>query len=83
MARLQCISPIDGKIFAERDTLDLSCAQDVVARVRAAQPAWAARPLQERIDLVLAGIAAVGAMNDVVVPELARMMGRPKRTRRT
>ena len=40
---------------------------------------WAARPLAERIALVEAGVAAVGAMNDEIVPELAHQMGRPVR----
>lgn len=74
-----CISPIDGLVYAERPTLTLEAARDVVSATRAAQPAWAARPLQERIDLVMAGVAAVGAMNDEIVPELAHMMGRPVR----
>ncbi len=74
-----CISPIDGSVYAERPTLTLEAARDVVNATRAAQPAWAARPLQERIDLVMAGVAAVGAMNDEIVPELAHMMGRPVR----
>ncbi|SEG60801.1 Acyl-CoA reductase [Thalassococcus halodurans] len=74
-----CISPIDGSVYAERPTLTLEAARDVVSASRAAQPAWAGRPLQERIDLVMAGVAAVGAMNDEIVPELAHMMGRPVR----
>ncbi len=76
---LKCISPIDGSVFASRETLDLDAARAEVAAVRAAQKAWAARPLQERIDLVMAGVAAIGAMNDEIVPELAHMMGRPTR----
>ncbi len=76
---LNCISPIDGSVYASRETLDLDAARAEVAKVRAAQKAWAARPLQERVDLVLAGVAAVGAMNDEIVPELAHMMGRPTR----
>ncbi|QYX56303.1 aldehyde dehydrogenase family protein [Roseovarius sp. SCSIO 43702] len=79
MTTLQCISPIDGTVFAERETLTPDAASDAARRARAAQPAWAARPLQERIDLVMAAVAAVGAMNDEIVPELARMMGRPVR----
>ena len=74
-----CISPIDGSVYAERPTLTLDAARDVVGRADAAQSDWAARPLQERIDLVMAGVAAVGAMNDEIVPELAHMMGRPVR----
>ncbi|MHA6345402.1 aldehyde dehydrogenase family protein [Roseivivax sp. CAU 1761] len=76
---LHCISPIDGSVFAERPVLSREEGAAAAARARAAQPAWAARPLEERIDLVLKGIEAVGAMNDEVVPELARMMGRPVR----
>ena len=45
----------------------------------AAQGSWAARPLADRIALVREGIARLRDMNDEVVPELARMMGRPVR----
>lgn len=76
---LQCISPIDGTIFAEREALSLNEAENAVSKARFAQAAWAARSIQERIDLVMAGVAAVGKLNDVIVPELARMMGRPVR----
>jgi len=79
MQTLKCISPIDGSVFATREVLSVEAAQEVATRARAAQVAWAARPLQERIDLVMAGVAAVGAMNDEIVPELAHMMGRPIR----
>ncbi|MFK7938493.1 MAG: aldehyde dehydrogenase family protein [Roseovarius sp.] len=76
---LKCISPIDGSVFAEREVLSVEAAREVADKARAAQVAWAARPLAERIALVQAGVAAVGAMNDDVVPELAHMMGRPVR----
>ena len=79
MTVLTCISPIDGSIVAQRNTIALSQAQESIAKMRDAQIAWAARPLQERIDLVMAGVDAIGAMNDEIVPELARMMGRPIR----
>lgn len=76
---LQCISPIDGSVYAERAVLSGPEASAVAACARAAQKDWAKRPLQERIDLVMAGVAAVGEMNDVIVPELAHQMGRPVR----
>jgi len=76
---LKCVSPIDGSVYAERDTLSRDVAFEVAGQARAAQAAWAARPLRERVDLVMAGVAAVGAMNDEIVPELAHMMGRPVR----
>ncbi len=76
---LTCISPIDGSVFAERPVLSAEEAFASAERAKDAQQAWAARPLQERIDLVMAGVAAVGAMNDEIVPEIAKMMGRPVR----
>ena len=76
---IRCISPIDGSVYAERPVLSAQDAQAAVARGRTAQPAWAARPLAERIALVQDGVANVGAMNDDIVPELAHQMGRPIR----
>ena len=79
MTMLRCISPVDGSVYAERPALDHAAAAQAVDHARAAQKDWAARPLQTRVDLVLAGVAAVGAMNDQIVPELAWQMGRPVR----
>ncbi|SLN14640.1 Betaine aldehyde dehydrogenase [Pseudoruegeria aquimaris] len=76
---LTCISPVDGSVYAERETLTAAQAGALCERLAAAQKAWAARPLQERIDLVLRGVANVGAMNEEIVPELAWQMGRPIR----
>jgi acyl-CoA reductase-like NAD-dependent aldehyde dehydrogenase len=76
---IRCISPIDGSVYAERETLSTDAAQAVVARAKTAQTEWAARPLADRIALVQAGVAAVGAMNDDIVPEIAWQMGRPVR----
>ena len=76
---LKCISPIDGSVYAERPVLSLAEAEAAVARARAAQAEWAARPLAERVALVEAGCARLTAMQDEVVPELAHQMGRPVR----
>ena len=76
---ITCISPIDGSVYAERETLTRTQADAAVARAKSAQTAWALRPLADRIALVQAGVAAVGAMNDDIVPELAHQMGRPVR----
>ena len=79
MNEITCISPVDGKVFATRNTLSFKDAKDEIQRLRAAQSAWSARPLSERISLVMAGVEAIGKMNDQIVPELAKMMGRPVR----
>lgn len=79
MTTLKCISPIDGSTVAERPVLTPPEAKETAARAKAAQKAWAARPLAERIALVSKGVEIVGSMNDEIVPELARQMGRPIR----
>ncbi|SEP95530.1 aldehyde dehydrogenase family protein [Thalassovita taeanensis] len=79
MKTIKCISPIDGSVVVERPALSADAAAQTVARGKAAQKAWAARPLSERIALVMKGVENVGAMNDDIVPELARQMGRPVR----
>lgn len=76
---VKCISPIDGSLYAERETLSNDAAHAAVARAKLAQVAWAARPLNERIALVKAGVEKVGEMNDKIVEELAWQMGRPVR----
>ncbi len=76
---IRCISPVDGRVYAERPALSAEDARAAVARARAAQPAWAARPMDERIAIVRAGVAALNAMKDRVVEELAWQMGRPVR----
>ena len=79
MAEISCISPIDGAVVAVRRGMDAAAATATIKAARAAQTAWAARPLDERIALVNAGVKALGAANDEIAPELARMMGRPVR----
>lgn len=79
MTEIRCISPIDGAVVATRQSVDVAVATKMIEAARAAQTEWAARPLDERIALVNAGVAALGAVNEVIVPELARMMGRPVR----
>lgn len=76
---LKCISPIDGSVYAERPVLSLVDAGAAADRARAAQSGWAARPLDERIGLVMAGVTKIGEMNDEIVSELAWQMGRPVR----
>ena len=79
MTEIRCISPIDGSVVATRKTIDRHAATATINAARAAQLGWSARPLDERIALVMAGVEALGAANDEIVPELARMMGRPVR----
>ncbi len=79
MTMIQCISPVDGSVYAERQALNYDEAVAAVARARKAQKAWAARPLEERIQLVLKGVEKLNQMEEKVVEELAWQMGRPVR----
>ena len=76
---LQCISPIDGSVFAERPVIEPAAAREILATARDAQRAWAARSLADRVAVVRAGVARLGEMQAEMVPELAHMMGRPVR----
>ena len=77
VARL--ISPIDGSVYAERTCLDLGQVQAVVSAARQAQTGWAALTIAERARYCSAALAALAAMNDELVPEIAWQMGRPVR----
>ena len=79
MTTIQCISPIDGSVYAEREAASFETAKAAIARGRAAQKDWARRPLEERVQLVLKGVARLNEMVDEVVPELAWQMGRQPR----
>lgn len=79
MKPIELISPVDGRVYARRMPLAPAEAQAMVARARAAQKGWAARPLAERVALVRAGVARLIGMKDLLVEELAWQMGRPTR----
>ena len=79
MTMIQCISPVDGSVCAERKAMGFDEASAAIDRARKAQKDWARRPLEERVQLVLKGVARLNEMADEVVPELAWMMGRPVR----
>ena len=79
MSTLDCISPIDGSVYASRPVLTLAAAKDAAARARTAQPGWAARPLAERVTLVRRAVEIIGTQTDRMTTELAHQMGRPVR----
>lgn len=76
---LKLVSPVDGSIYAERPVAEQADVEQRLARARKAQQAWSKEPLEKRVEVVRAAIAALRAMNDAIVPELAWSMGRPIR----
>lgn len=79
MSTLKLVSPVDGSIYAERESATLEAAKAAVVAARAAQKAWSRRSLGERVSIVQGFVAALLAMKDQMVPELAWQMGRPVR----
>jgi len=76
---VQIISPVDGRVFAERQYADIVQIEQALAAATAAQAQWKRRPLSERATFCSAAVDAMLAMKDDIVPELAWQMGRPVR----
>jgi acyl-CoA reductase-like NAD-dependent aldehyde dehydrogenase len=79
MNDIVCISPIDGRELARRPAATDKEVEAALIAARAAQREWRGRPLAERAATVETFLAAMLAMSEEVVPELARQMGRPVR----
>tara|TARA_R110002096_G_scaffold312150_19_gene506576 strand:- start:6160 stop:7542 length:1383 start_codon:yes stop_codon:yes gene_type:complete len=79
MTTLTCTSPIDGSVFATRETHSFADVQQMLDTARAAQQLWSQRSISERSAIVLKAIDALAAVNDEITLEIAHMMGRPVR----
>lgn len=79
MATLTCTSPVDGSIFATRETHSSDDVKALLAKARGAQKDWAKRSISERSAIVLKMLDALEAKNDDITVEIAHMMGRPVR----
>ncbi|MBZ9781581.1 aldehyde dehydrogenase family protein [Pseudomonas sp. REP124] len=78
-ATIQLISPVDGRIYAERPYADAGQIEQALTAATSAQAQWKLRPLSERAAYCSAAVDAMLAMKDDIVPELAWQMGRPVR----
>jgi acyl-CoA reductase-like NAD-dependent aldehyde dehydrogenase len=76
---LQLISPVDGRVYAERQCADATQIEQALTAAATAQAQWQRRPLSERAAFCSAAVDAMLAMKDDIVPELAWQMGRPVR----
>ena len=78
-AKIQLISPVDGRVYAERPYAAAAQIEQALAAAASAQAQWKRRPLSERAAFCNAAVDAMLAMKDQIVPELAWQMGRPVR----
>lgn len=79
MGEVVCISPIDGSEVARRARATSAEIDAALAAARKAQAEWMRVPVKERAAVMLRFLDAMRALNDEIVPELARQMGRPVR----
>ena len=76
---VKIVSPVDGRVYAERALAGVAEIEAVVALARHAQMRWREAALAERAAGLTRFIDALLGMNAEIVPELAWQMGRPVR----
>jgi acyl-CoA reductase-like NAD-dependent aldehyde dehydrogenase len=74
---IQCISPVNNELYAERPTASEEQIESTFQNARQAQEQWAERPLAERATIVTGAVDAMLAMREDIAQELAWLMGRP------
>lgn len=76
---LRCVSPVDGRVYAERPVASDAAITAALRAARDAQRDWRRLDIARRAELCSAFVDAMLAMKDEIVPELAWQMGRPIR----
>ncbi|MGI9276485.1 MAG: aldehyde dehydrogenase family protein, partial [Endozoicomonas sp.] len=77
MNKIQCISPVDGSLYAERPVSGTAQVEALIARSKTAQRGWAQLSVAERCALCSAAVDAMAGMKERIAEELAWQMGRP------
>jgi len=73
------ISPVDGRIYAQRALAGGEDIETALAKAEAAQAKWASTDIATRRQLIAAMLAIIDPQRDAIVEELAWQMGRPVR----
>lgn len=77
MAILQCISPVDSRVYVERPTATAAEIGLTLSRSTAAQKRWQTTPLSVRQTLCSQAVDAFVANKQDIACELSWQMGRP------
>lgn len=75
--RLQCISPIDGTVYAERAYAESNDVDAALDRAQRAQQEWRRVPLDRRLAILGDAAERFAAEREAVGEEITRQMGRP------
>ena len=76
-ASLQCISPVDGRVYVERPLATASAIETALAKATTAGAGWRATSLEERRAILTRAVAAFTAKSAEIARELTWQMGRP------
>jgi len=76
---VQIISPVDGKVFAQRPVATDAAVDAALGRAVASQAGWRATPLASRARMLAAAVGHMNAAKAAIGEELAWQMGRPVR----
>ena len=74
---LQCISPIDGTVFIERELADSNAISQSIELSRLAQKQWQRTSLVERARICESAVAYFETKQAQIAEEIAWQMGRP------
>ena len=73
-AKVQLISPVDGRVYVERDLADAAQIEQALTAAASAQVSWQRRSLSERAAFCSAAVDAMLSMQVDIVPELACLL---------
>jgi acyl-CoA reductase-like NAD-dependent aldehyde dehydrogenase len=77
MAIIQCISPVDGNVYVDRETASAGQIKEALSAAVAAQKIWKNTPIAERQALCSKAVDAFVARKAEIAEELTWQMGRP------
>ncbi len=79
MVMQRTFSPVDGSLYAERELFDGAQLEAALAGAAAAQAAWRAQPLPERIAACTRLVEVMLAHTQAIAQEISWQIGRPIR----
>ncbi len=77
MAKIQCISPVDGSVYVEREFANAEQIQQTLSAAVTAQKQWKNTPIAQRQAICSKAVDAFVARKAEIAEELTWQMGRP------
>ena len=77
MSKIQCITPVDGSVYVERESASAETIAQTLNAAAAAQQQWKNTPIAERQQLCSKAVDAFIARKAEIAEELTWQMGRP------